>query len=47
MKKIFDTEEGRTLPCGLVNEGAGDKVSWFCDNAAVELVNYPRRGSVI
>lgn len=47
LKKIFETEEGRNLPCGLVNEGAGDKVSWFCDAAATEGVNFPRRGSVI
>merc|ERR1712070_201321 len=26
LKKIFETEEGGKLPCGLVNEGAGDKV---------------------
>jgi len=47
LKKIFETEEGRQLPCGLVNEGAGEKVSWFCDKAATEGVNFPRRGSVI
>lgn len=47
LKKIFETEEGRSLPCGLVNEGAGDKVSWFCDAAATEGVHFPRRGSVI
>lgn len=47
LKKIFETEEGSRLPCGLVNSGAGDKVSWFCDSAAVEGVNFPRRGSVI
>jgi 6-phosphogluconolactonase len=45
-KKIFETEEGRALPCGLVNEGAGDKVSWFTDNAALEGVNVPRRGNL-
>ena len=47
LKKIFDAEEGRSLPSSLVNEGAGDKVSWFTDNAAVEGVSFPRRGSVI
>jgi 6-phosphogluconolactonase len=47
LKKIFETEEGALLPCGLVNEGAGEKVSWFCDGAATEGVNFPRRGSVI
>jgi len=46
MKKIFETEEGRALPCGLVNEGAGEKVSWFTDHAAVEGVSVPRRGSL-
>ncbi|THW70723.1 6-phosphogluconolactonase [Aureobasidium pullulans] len=45
-KSIFETEEGRALPCGLVNEGAGDKVSWFTDNAALEGVSVPRRGSL-
>ena len=47
LKKIFETEEGRQLPCGLVNEGAGEKVSWFCDLAATDGVSFPRRGSVI
>lgn len=47
LKKIFETEEGRNLPSGLVNEGGGDKVSWFCDTAAVEGVSFPRRGSVM
>ncbi|KAK4552221.1 suppressor of los1-1 [Recurvomyces mirabilis] len=47
LKKIFETEEGSKLPCGLVNEGAGEKVSWFCDQAATEGVSFPRRGSVI
>jgi 6-phosphogluconolactonase len=47
IKKIFETDEGRTLPCGLVNEGAGDRVTWFCDKAATEGVHFPRRGSVI
>ena len=46
LKKILDTEEGRSLPCGLVNEGGGDRVSWFSDNGAVEGVGYPRRGSL-
>ncbi|KAK5126721.1 hypothetical protein LTR85_009655 [Meristemomyces frigidus] len=47
LKKIFETEEGSKLPCGLVNEGGGEKVSWFCDQAATEGVSFPRRGSVI
>ncbi|KAF4554159.1 Glucosamine-6-phosphate isomerases/6-phosphogluconolactonase-like protein [Elsinoe fawcettii] len=46
MKQILETEDGRALPCGLVNEGAGDKVSWFTDNAAVEGVSFPRRSSL-
>jgi 6-phosphogluconolactonase len=46
LKQIFETEEGRSLPCGLVNEGAGEKVSWFVDDAAVEGVSFPRRGSL-
>ncbi|KAL8744368.1 MAG: hypothetical protein Q9190_003382 [Brigantiaea leucoxantha] len=46
LKEILDTEEGRSLPCGLVNEGGGDKVSWFTDSSAVEGVGYPRRGSI-
>lgn len=47
LKQIFETEEGGKLPCGLVNEGAGEKVSWFCDQAATEGVSFPRRGSVL
>ncbi|KAI1358300.1 nagb/rpia/CoA transferase-like protein [Xylaria arbuscula] len=41
MKEIF--EEGNGLPCAMVNEAAGDRVSWFTDNAAVEGVQFPRR----
>ncbi|KAG7290474.1 hypothetical protein NEMBOFW57_000476 [Staphylotrichum longicolle] len=41
MKEIF--EEGNGLPCALVNEGCGERCSWFVDNAAVEGVSYPRR----
>ena len=44
--KILDTDEGRSLPCGLVNEGGGDSVSWFTDSAAVKGVTFPRRGSL-
>ncbi|KAK4964105.1 suppressor of los1-1 [Elasticomyces elasticus] len=47
MKKIFESEEGRGLPCGLINEGGGDKVSWFTDDSAVEGVSFPRRGSLM
>lgn len=46
LKKILETEEGRSLPCGLVNEGGGEKVSWFTDRDAVEGVSFPRRGSL-
>lgn len=46
LKKILETDEGRSLPCGLVNDGAGEKVSWFTDEAAVEGVSYPKRGSL-
>lgn len=45
MKQIFDTEEGHQLPCGLVNGIAQDRVSWFCDAAAVEGVQFPSRKS--
>lgn len=41
MKEIF--EEGKGLPCALVNEACGERCSWFVDNAAVEGVTYPRR----
>lgn len=47
LKKIFETDEGRNLPSGLVNEGAGDKVSWFCDAAATEGMNFPKRSSLM
>lgn len=46
LKEILETEEGRSLPCGLVNEGGGNKVSWFTDESAVEGVSFPRRGSL-
>ena len=44
--KILDTEEGKSLPCGLVNEGGAGKVSWFTDHGAVQGVGFPRRGSL-
>lgn len=44
LKKIF--EEGTGLPCALVNEGCGERCSWFVDNAAAEGVSFPRRGSL-
>ena len=46
LKSIFESEEGRQLPCGLVNEGAGERVSWFCDAAATEGVNFPKRSAL-
>ena len=46
LKEILDTEEGRSLPCGLVNEGGSERVSWFTDHGAVEGVGFPRRGSL-
>jgi 6-phosphogluconolactonase len=44
LKKIF--EYGNGLPCALVNEAAGERCTWFTDNAAVEGVGFPRRGSL-
>ena len=44
LKKIFEGHDG--LPCTLVNEGAGERCSWFTDTAAVEGVSFPRRGSL-
>ncbi|KAL9639326.1 MAG: hypothetical protein Q9164_000984, partial [Protoblastenia rupestris] len=46
LRQILDTDEGRSLPCGLVNEGGAERVSWFTDNGAVEGVGFPRRGSL-
>lgn len=46
LKKIFDSEEGKGLPCALVNEKGGEKVSWFTDVQATEGVAYPRKGSL-
>jgi len=46
LKQILETEEGRGLPCGLVNEQAGEKVCWFTDHAAVDGVSFPRRSSL-
>ncbi|KAL9104222.1 MAG: hypothetical protein Q9163_000822 [Psora crenata] len=46
LRQILDTDEGRSLPCGLVNEGGAERVSWFTDNAAVEGLGFPRRGSL-
>jgi 6-phosphogluconolactonase len=46
LKQIFDTEEGSGLPCGLVNEFGGDRVSWFTDEAATEGVSFPTRSTL-
>ncbi len=46
LSKILDSEEGPSLPCGLVNEEGAEKVSWFTDAKAVKEVGYPRRGSL-
>lgn len=46
LKQIFDLEEGSSLPSALVNQGAGDKVTWFTDHPAVDGVSFPRRGSL-
>jgi len=45
LKTIFEKpEEG--LPCSLVNQGAGDRVVWFTDDAAIEGVTGVRKGSL-
>lgn len=46
MEKIFDEEEGGDLPCGLVNNGGGEKVSWFADDAATASVSFPKRSTL-
>ena len=46
LKEILDTEEGRSLPCGLVNEQGSERVSWFTDTKAVDGVSFPRRGNL-
>ncbi|WEW58732.1 suppressor of los1-1 [Emydomyces testavorans] len=46
LKRIFDTEEGKKLPCGLVNEKGRERVSWFTDVKATEGVVFPRRESL-
>ncbi|RDA92808.1 hypothetical protein CP533_0825, partial [Ophiocordyceps camponoti-saundersi (nom. inval.)] len=42
MKAIFDSPDEQ-LPCNLVNAAAGDRCSWFVDEAAVEGVAFPRK----
>jgi len=47
LHQIFDTDEGRKLPTGIINDFAQDRVSWFTDAAATEGVAFPaRRGSL-
>ncbi|PGH23268.1 6-phosphogluconolactonase [Polytolypa hystricis UAMH7299] len=46
MRQIFDAEEGRNLPCALVNTGGGEKVSWFTDSKAVDGVGFPKKGNL-
>lgn len=49
LKRIFEGGEGENggiLPCALVNEGAGERCSWFVDDGAVAGVSFPRRGSL-
>ena len=45
MRKIFD-EKDKGLPCVVVNEGAGEKVSWFTDEGAVGGVQFPKKGNL-
>ncbi|KAL0264424.1 suppressor of los1-1 [Diplodia seriata] len=45
LRKIFDTEEGHALPCGLINTMAQERVTWFTDYPAVEGVQFPVRRS--
>ncbi|PLB41475.1 nagb/rpia/CoA transferase-like protein [Aspergillus candidus] len=48
MKQIFDAGEDGNLPAALVNQGAGDKVSWFTDHAAVDgWLTTPRKPSTV
>lgn len=46
LKAIFDSEEGRSLPSALVNQGGGDRVAWFTDHPAVDGVSFPCRGNL-
>lgn len=47
LQKIFDSEDGRAVPCALVNEGGGDKVSWFTDYAAAaDVSSVPKRSNL-
>jgi len=46
LRQIFDTEEGRSLPCGLVNVGGAEKVSWFTDTKAADGVRFLKKESL-
>ncbi|KAL1956646.1 hypothetical protein VTO42DRAFT_6993 [Malbranchea cinnamomea] len=46
LRQIFDTPEGRSLPCALVNAGAAEKVSWFTDSKATSAVSFPKKGNL-
>ncbi|KAG5289576.1 6-phosphogluconolactonase [Histoplasma ohiense] len=46
MRRIFDTEDGRSLPCALVNAAGAEKVSWFTDTQATEGVAFPSKGNL-
>ena len=46
LRQILDTDEGQSLPCGLVNKGGAEKVSWFTDAKAVKGVGFPKRESL-
>lgn len=45
MKRIFDQRD-RELPCVLVNEGGGERVSWFTDESAVGGVEFAKKGNL-
>lgn len=44
LKTIFEKPE-QGLPCSLVNQGAGERVVWFTDDAAIRGVNGVSKGT--
>lgn len=46
LRRIFDTEEGRNLPCALVNAKGAEKVSWFTDSKATAETSFPKKGNL-
>jgi 6-phosphogluconolactonase len=46
LRQIFDTEEGKLLPCAMVNAGGGDRVTWFTDAKATTAVSFPKKGNL-